>query len=179
MIYNCFNRVTRKRRPTITILITFHLVSICFLANAQEVIAEKGTAYDFSKYRTYAFGHRVRSENSEIDKNVDQSIKGLISKELQFCRLKRVDSADLIVTYTWVGPALTAASGRQVSTNEKESTLIIDVNYHKTDLVWRIKSTFLGTHRNINRTLEKAIMKGFRKFGRGFLKGPNTGVNMG
>src|SRR5277367_1564257 len=105
-LIHCFNRVTQKWSSVISILVMFHVLSGCFLANAQEVIAEKGNDYDFSKYRTYAFGYEARLENSEIDKSVDQSIKELISTELQFCRLKRADSADLIVTYTWDGPAL-------------------------------------------------------------------------
>jgi hypothetical protein len=176
------SRIALQMCSVIAVVFLFLGMSICSPspANAQEVVAEKGPAYDFAKYRTYTFANQVGLErpskkNSQSPKTIDQSIKQLLARELVYRRLKRTDSADLLVSYTWSGPALTVPAEGRVLASEKQSTLTIDIEDRKNGLVWRVKSTFTGTPANPSRALDRAILKGFRKFGRGFSKG--AGVN--
>ncbi len=163
----------------LTFLLFVVTASVSF---GQEIKAEFDKNHDFTKYKTFSFGHSEiltpKDQRQVSDATLDGWIKNAIVKELQLKGLKKVDSAaDLVVTYAIgtlarsttqsVGPAVITPGSdatNQKMYNYQQTSLIIDMNNRKDFLVWRINSTTNMSPADKSLVIDQVVEKGFRKY---------------
>ncbi|HEV8512829.1 MAG TPA: DUF4136 domain-containing protein [Cyclobacteriaceae bacterium] len=161
--------------------LTIVLSLLSFCATAQEIKIEYDKKHDFSKYKTFAFGESQVitpvDQKQVSDATVDKWVKNGVTRELESKGLKRTDSlADLVVTYVIgtmersdaqaIGPlGMTPGSdARTWSRDYKQTSVIVDLNNRSRFLVWRVNAVIDALGTDAEKTIDMAIVRGFKKY---------------
>jgi len=148
---------------------------------AQDINVEYDKNRDLSRYKTFTIGSgeiitpKDRRTGTEAD--LHKWVKAAIAEELTEKGMVQVDSAgDLLATYlvgtqqrsefSQLGPLGTSPdnSSRTWSRDYTMGNLIIDLNDHSKNLIWRITASTGSAAMDINVLINQVVSAGFKKF---------------
>ena len=154
-----------------------------FFSWAQDFKVEYEKKADFSQYKTFRFGEGEIITPKDLrvvpDTTLHRWVHDAVAKELTKKGLQRGDSsADLTVSYIAgsqmrsdagnVGPLGLTPGGTSSQTymhDYRQGSLVIDLNDTKNNkLVWRISSSTSTGIADAERSIDRIVGQGFRKF---------------
>ncbi len=154
-----------------------------FFSRAQEFKVEYEKNADLSHYRTFRFGEgeiiTPKDQRQVPDTTVHKWVRDAVAKELKKKGLLLADSsADLTVTYIVgsqmrsdagnVGPLGLTPGGTSSQTymhDYRAGSIVIDLNDTKNSkLMWRISSSTSTGIGDAERSIDRIVGKGFKKF---------------
>ena len=157
-------------------------LTLAFISQGQTIDVEYDKNKDFSHYKTFKFGESqimTPDDQKQVsNETLNKWIVNGVTRELELKGLRKTDSvADLIVTYAagtlartdteQLGPLqLTpgANPSRSFTHEYRQESLIIDLNDHSNNLIWRVNSTTNMTSAEAEGMVDDIIEKGFKKF---------------
>lgn len=154
---------------------------VYYTTAGQGLTVEYDKNHDFSQYKTYRIdgGEITTPQDQRTYKEEDLHawIKGALEEELKEKGLVKVDSAaDLTLSYAIgstsrtdyerLGPMGTSpGNSNQVWSRDYQlSSVMIDMNDRKGNLVWRVNGTTNVAPVNVKRGMDQVVAEGFKKF---------------
>lgn len=150
-------------------------------AFSQDINVEYDKNRDLSRYKTFTIGSgeiiTPKDRRTGTEANLHKWVKAAIVEELTEKGMVQVDSAgDLLATYlvgtqqrrdvSQLGPLGTSPdnSSQTWSRDYTMGNLIIDLNDHNKNLIWRITATTGAAAMDINVLIDQVVSAGFKKF---------------
>jgi Domain of unknown function (DUF4136) len=154
-----------------------------FFSGAQEFKVEYKKGADLSMYKTFQFGEgeiiTPKDQRQVPDTTLHRWVRKAVEEELTKKGLLRVDSsADLTISYVAgsqarsdagsVGPGGLTPGGsfnQNYLRDYRQGSLVIDLNDSRTStLVWRISSSTATNVGEAQRSIDRTVVQGFKKF---------------